>query len=43
MRILFSLGMGYAARRDTCGAVTFGGIRPKAEARVTLEHQAVTS
>lgn len=29
---------GYAARCDTCGAVTFGGFRTKTDAKAALEH-----
>lgn len=29
---------GYAARCDTCGAVTFGGFRTKTEAKAALLH-----
>lgn len=29
---------GYAARCDTCGALTFGGFRTKTEAKAALEH-----
>ncbi|MET3718333.1 hypothetical protein [Arthrobacter sp. UYEF21] len=34
---------GYAARCDTCGAVTFGGFRTKTEAKAALEHVAPTA
>lgn len=32
---------GYAARCETCGAVTFGGFQTKTEAKAALEHTAV--
>lgn len=32
---------GYAARCDTCGAVTFGGFRTKTDAKAALEHNKV--
>lgn len=32
---------GYAARCETCGAVTFGGFRTKTDAKAALEHRAV--
>jgi hypothetical protein len=32
---------GYAARCETCGAVTFGGFASKSEAKWALEHTAV--
>lgn len=32
---------GYAARCDTCGAVTFGGFSTKASAKAALFHAAV--
>jgi hypothetical protein len=29
---------GYAARCETCGAVTFGGFQTKTQAKAALEH-----
>ena len=34
---------GYAARCDTCGAVTFGGFRTKTDAKAALEHRTVAA
>ncbi|QDG90678.1 hypothetical protein [Pseudarthrobacter sp. NIBRBAC000502770] len=34
---------GFAARCETCGAVTFGGFRTKTDAKAALEHKAVGS